>query len=57
MPWAGLQFVIVVFPYHTHLLFDEELRFTDILGKYDSHFIAGRYQENRSLGFLPRFDY
>ena len=21
VPWAGLQYVIVVFPYHTHLLF------------------------------------
>ena len=22
VPWVGLQYVIVVFPYHTHLLFD-----------------------------------
>ena len=23
VPWVGLQFVIVVFPDHTHLLFNE----------------------------------
>ena len=28
LPWVGLQFVIVVFPDHTHLLFVKRLYFT-----------------------------
>ena len=28
VPWVGLQYVIVVFPDHTHLLFKKHLPFT-----------------------------
>ena len=30
VPWVGLQFVIVVFPDHTHLLFIPHIRQRDI---------------------------
>ena len=35
VPWVGLQYVIVVFPDHTHLLFDSQQNFFLNFGEKD----------------------
>ena len=53
MPWVGLQFVIVVFPDHTHLLYVMGSCFkgqhSEILKEDRSHFYFYFYETNNDL--------
>ena len=49
-PWVGLQFVIVVFPDHTHLLFN---RVCGILHGLIRAYISGALAVNASVPFNP----
>ena len=63
VPWVCLQFVIVVFPDHTHLLF---LRFSKCLSQLSYHICVSRVnwtafelqheQTNRECGYASRKD-
>ena len=51
VPWVGLQFVIVVFPDHTHLLFCSKIWFEDVKYQFDLNI----YLLVEQLGLLNYF--
>ena len=57
MPWAGLQFVIVVFPDHTQLLFEGSVAAAVRcrLVRFCTNRLCSKYQREKQFSFMNSY--